>query len=129
MDEPKTDKASLKNLVITMIVVSLIAGGFVLTVSFLQRKILIKTETKIVEVTLRPPGCPQSFEEFQKLVEAGKSVKLIPTNLNSYGVNGQFVNPKHVVLQRSGTSELACGYLYVRAKIGGKPLHDVYDSI
>lgn len=69
----------------------------------------------VMEVVLKKPSCPDTFDEFSKLRESGQIVTLAQ-DLNSYGENGRFVNPKITVVKSSGSgSQVACGYLYVKA--------------
>lgn len=77
----------------------------------------------VKEVVLKKPSCPDTFDEFSKLRESGQIV-ILAQNLNSYGENGGFVNPKITIVKSSGSgSQVACGYLYVKAHgEGGRPL-------
>ncbi len=77
----------------------------------------------VKEIVLKKPSCPDTFDEFNKLRESGQIVALAQ-NLNSYGENGHFVNPKITVVKSSGSgSQVACGYLYVKARgKSGRPL-------
>jgi len=77
----------------------------------------------VKEIVLKKPSCPDTFDEFNKLRESGQLV-ILARDLNSYGENGRFVNPKITVVKSSGSgSQVACGYLYVRAYgKDGRPL-------
>ena len=69
----------------------------------------------VKEIVLKKPSCPDTFDEFNILRKSGQIVTLA-RDLNSYGENGHFVNPKITVVKSSGSgSQVACGYLYVKA--------------
>lgn len=87
---------------------------------------------KIVTVTqgvpITPPTCIGGYNEFQKLLTSKQVVELI-ANTPMHAVNNQLVNSKTVSVNRAGTGEIACGYLYVLAHKDGKALEDNYDSV
>ncbi|MFA6533168.1 MAG: hypothetical protein WCT22_04195 [Patescibacteria group bacterium] len=85
---------------------------------------------KIVEkpVVLRAPECPENFEAYKKLMEGGHFVRLVD-NQKSYASGGKFVGSRQIDVKKSGPGQIACGYLYVRAKIDGKSLDKKYDSV
>lgn len=83
------------------------------------------TEIK-TEVKLSIPECPRSFEAYQDLIKGGQSFKLL-TNANSYASGGKFINPLNITVNRTG--EIACGYLYVRAKKDSGALDEKTESI
>ncbi len=82
----------------------------------------------IQEVVLRAPVCDGGYAEFQRLLASGQSLQLIH-NESMFARAGRFINPKDVVVQRSGTGEVACGYLYVRTRKDGRALEEKYDSV
>src|SRR3990167_5707345 len=94
---------------------------------FIADKWTSKTETGIrqeivkevvKEVILKRPTCPDTSEAFEKLPKV-----VLIENLNSYGDSGQFINKKIVVIKSSGSgSKIACGYLYIIAHAGNRPL-------
>ena len=70
------------------------------------------------EVILKRPTCPDTSESF-----AGLPKVILASNLNSYGDKGLFVNKKVLVVKSIGSgSQVACGYLYVKAHAGNRPL-------
>ncbi len=70
---------------------------------------------------------PASFENFKLLVQQAGFSEILLQNVSSYAAQGKFVKDYQVTVHTNG--QIACGYLYVRARIGGKPLNDAYDSI
>jgi len=77
------------------------------------RQELIKDVVK--EVILKKPSCPNTTEAFYSLRDSGQLVTLM-RDLNTYGENGAFVNPKITIVKSTGVgSQIACGYLYIKA--------------
>ena len=69
----------------------------------------------VKEIVVKKPSCPDTTDTFNTLRNSGQIVTLV-TNLNTYGENGAFVNPKITVIKSTGSgSQIACGYLYVKA--------------
>lgn len=69
----------------------------------------------VKEVVLKKPSCPDTTDAFFTLKDSGQLVTLAK-NLNTYGENGAFVNSKITVVKSTGSgSQIACGYLYVKA--------------
>src|SRR3989344_5870948 len=76
----------------------------------------------VKEVILKRPTCPDSSEAYQELKTTGKTLQLVK-NLSSYGKDGFFVNEKVVITKRTGSgSQIACGYLYSKARVGNRSL-------
>ncbi len=90
----------------------------------------VKVSEKIVEVDkiIRQPDCGESFNDYQSLVNKGQFLTLAKER-NTYASNGSFVNGFNVNLNRSGDDKIACGFLYVKARINGKMIDENYDSI
>ena len=127
-----------KALVRDLLIVALVGGVFVVILSLAIKAIFFQTSEpeiqKVVEkvieekkVILRAPKCEQSFEEYQKLVESKQTVKLVQ-NLNTYAAAGKLVNTKNIIVARSGTGEIACGYLYVKSHLTSGMLDERFDS-
>gem|GEM_PF-3492976 len=113
----------------------LIGGIIVVTTSWMaswyKKPDVIETIVEkpvIKEVVLKPPSCEGGYEEFQDLVGAGQSLQLL-NNTAMHAKDGKLLNSKDVLVSRSGTGEVACGYLYVRARKDGKSLEEKYDSV
>lgn len=76
----------------------------------------------VKEVILKRPSCPDTTDSFGTLRDSGQVVSLVK-GLNSYGENGDFVNKKFVITKSTGSgSQIACGYLYVKAHAKGRQL-------
>ncbi len=104
---------------------ALIIIGTTYVTNSLKKPEVIQTA---VTVVAQSPQCPNDFSSYQSLVNSGQSVELVK-NLNTYAANGNFINDKTIAVTRSGSDQVACGYLYVRAGIDGHPLDLTYDSI
>ena len=77
---------------------------------------IVKEVTK--QIILRRPTCADTSDSFATLPNV-----ILASNLNSYGENGLFVNQKISVVKSVGSgSQVACGYLYVKAHAGSRPL-------
>lgn len=69
----------------------------------------------INEIVVKKPSCPDTTDSFNALRDSGQIVTLAK-NLNTYGENGAFVNSKFTIVKSTGAgSQIACGYLYVKA--------------
>ena len=69
----------------------------------------------VKEIIVRRPSCPDTTEVFNALKDSGQIVTLAQ-NWNTYGENGAFVNPKVTIVKSTGSgSQIACGFLYVKA--------------
>lgn len=104
---------------ILMIIIFL--GGF-----YIYSKIAAPGLNK-TPIVLKAPTCSLNFSDYEKLLP-DQSVNLVH-NLNSYAIKGQFYNSRSIDLIRSGDDEIACGYLYIKAKVDGRALDDKYESI
>jgi len=120
-------KTSLSRLLLAMVLLALIMAVAVILIGYISNHFTASPSPQTVLVV--SPACNNSEAEFASLVAAGQSVDLTK-NLNTYAYQGKFVNEKTVIVNRSGTGEIACGYLDIKAhKSGDKPLNDTYDSI
>jgi hypothetical protein len=105
-----------------ILLVLLLIGGYYFADQITSEK---ETETTkeivkevINEVVLKKPSCPDTSEGFAELKADGQIVPLAE-KLNSYGAKGDFINKKFTVVKVSGAgSQIACGYLYVKAHVG-----------
>lgn len=70
--------------------------------------------------------CQPSVEAYQKNIQKRQYITLIE-NAPSYASQSKFVKNYSVTIKRTG--EIACGYLYVRARNDGQPLDNKYNSI
>lgn len=117
--DKKEEKASLGfSIVVIMVSLVLIVTSFIQESSSEKDKEDFKEEIVkeiVKEVILKKPSCPDTTDAFYKLKNSGQIVTLAE-NLNSYGENGYFVNKKFTVVKSTGSgSQIACGYLYVKA--------------
>lgn len=117
-------KAILQTIVI-FIVGALIIVSVSWLVNIFRTPEVIEKE-KIIEKILSGPECPRSFEAYKTLVGGGQSFQLLK-DAPSYAFQGKFIKDYTITVNRTG--EIACGYLYVRAKNDGRPLNEKYDSI
>ncbi|MBI5306713.1 hypothetical protein HZB04_03995 [Candidatus Wolfebacteria bacterium] len=90
------------------------------------RKPEIIEKKEVVEKVISQLECPNNFEIYQDLIKKGQFVNLLE-NASSYATNGKFIKDYEITINKTG--EIACGYLYVRARNDGKPLDEKYDSI
>ena len=98
--------------------------------SVLVRQKNIQTINEVVQqVIVKRPTCPDTSNDFSKLVADGQVITL-SDNLNSYGLNGFFINDEVTVVKRTGAnSEIACGYLYAEVSVGGKPMQEQWENL
>ncbi len=113
------------------LIIFVIGAVVILTTAFFVKKFKEpEVVEKIVEtkVKITAPECQRNFTEFTKLVNSGQYFKVLE-NARSQAQNGFFTQGSvhETAVHRVG--EIACGYLYVEASAGGKPLDDKYDSI
>jgi len=115
-----------KQIWVGILLVLILIGGYLLADQFnsnrqnKDKQDAIKEVVK--EVIIKRPTCPDTFASFEELRNTGQIVTLAK-NLNSYGQNNQFVNAKYTLVKSVGTgSQIACGYLYVKAHVDGRPL-------
>ncbi|MBU1037325.1 hypothetical protein KKF32_04890 [Patescibacteria group bacterium] len=119
--------------IIQFTVILLIGSGIVLgttSIVNLIREPEVKVSEKVVEVEkiINAPECGKSFSDYESLVAKGQFLTLAE-NRNTYASNGQFINAFNVNVNRSGDGKIACGFLYVKARINGKELDKNYDSV
>lgn len=110
--ENETSKASLKDLLIAMTLFAFLGMILVLGASLAVKNIFFKnSETKIVDDSKL--SCPPTYDGF-KSISQGQILSLIDTKTPAYASNGDFVNSTIIVSKRNTTSEVVCGYLYVK---------------
>jgi len=125
MPNPQIDKASIKQLIGGVVFLAIVGGVFVLLVGYGVRQIFFKAPQPVTEVKiLRPPTCVPDLDSYQLLRERKQFVSLVSQPVNTYAVQGQFVNDFTTTVYRSGSGEIACGYLYIHAKVDGRALND-----
>lgn len=105
-------------------VVVIIVAIILIAVSFFQQILSEKNTEKVKgeiasevvkEIVLQKPSCPSTTESFYALRDSGQIVTLA-RDLNTYGKNSVFINPKITIVRSTGVgSQIACGYLYVKA--------------
>ncbi len=80
----------------------------------------------IKEVSLKRPTCPDTSDAYLNLKNSTTSLSLITASFKSYGApDGSFVGKKEVVVKVGGAnSQIACGYLYIKANVGNRPLRE-----
>ncbi|MBI2065878.1 MAG: hypothetical protein HYT68_02320 [Candidatus Zambryskibacteria bacterium] len=85
---------------------------------------------KIIEkpVFKKSLQCAPSQDAYRSVVEQGQSILLVDS-LNTYAIAGRFVNDKNLIITRSGSDEIACGYLYIKARKDSRPLETQYESV
>lgn len=113
--------------IIQFIVIIGIGSIIIISTSFLVNFI---KEPDVIEkqIIVSAPTCENSHDAYKKLVDSNQSVELV-SDSNMYAVNNKFVNGKQVIITRLGNDQIACGYLYVRARKDGKPLEEKYNSV
>lgn len=120
---------SYQKIAIQVLVILIIGVGFVWLSSSLDRQ---KPQEEIVkevvkEIILKKPACPNTSDYFAELKSAGQSV-MLAKNLNSYGTDGHFTNIKTTIVKSAGSgSQIACGYLYIKAHVAGRALQEKYE--
>ena len=110
--------------IIQVSIILAIGVGFVwLTSSFSKPKPQEEIIKEVVEEIIRKkPTCPNTFDYFNELKNTGQIVELVK-DFDSYGVDGRFTNVRHTIVKSSSSgSQIACGYLFIRAQSGGQPL-------
>ena len=80
-----------------------------------------------VHIITKVPECTDSFTEYQALINKKQSIQLIK-NVRMYASDGKLVNGRKITLERSGAGEIACGYLYVKARKNGHQLEEQFES-
>jgi len=109
--------------IIQFVIILIIGSAIVLGTTSLVN-LIREPEVKIIKT----PECGDNFDDYKKLVDKGQFLTLAK-NKNAYALKGQFINDFNVNVNRSGDGQIACGYLYVEARINGKELDKQYDSI
>ena len=135
--EQETNPSKTNELTKNLLIVAVIGGLFVIGVTYAIKVLVFSDEPEVrkvvekvieeKEVLLRAPKCEGTFEEYRNLVSASKSVTLT-NKQRAYASNG-LQGTKTITVIRSGESEVACGYLYVRASRVGGTFQKQYDSI
>jgi len=81
----------------------------------------------ISEVIIKRPVCPSTTDEYNNLRKTGQTV-IIAKDFNSYAANSEFVKTKIVTVETNGTgSQVACGYLFVRAHTNNGQLQQEWE--
>lgn len=91
-----------------------------------EPSVLEKPVEKLVPI--KAPDCALSFDDFKSLSAKGQNIQLA-RNVKTYASGGRFVNDIEITVNRSGSGEIACGYLYARARVDGRELDPRYESI
>jgi hypothetical protein len=117
--------------IIQFIVILLIGVIVVLVTTWLVN--LIKEPTIIEKpiekvVLVKSPECLLGYDEYIALKEKGQLVSIV-NNLSTYASAGKFINDKKIILKRTGSGKIACGYLYIRGHVDGRKLDSKYESI
>lgn len=111
----------------------IVGAGVILGTTFVVNKnkvpdIQIKEKIVEKEILIKTPECVGGYDEFKKLINKGQFVRLVKDR-NCYALNGLFVRDLSVDVNRSGAGILACGYLYVKARVDGRQLDKKSESI
>lgn len=86
---------------------------------------IVKNAVK--EIILKKPACPNTSDYFEELKNSGQIV-ILAKDFSSYGVNGRFTNIKTTIVKSSGSgSQIACGYLFIKASVSGRPLQQEWE--
>lgn len=111
------------------ILIFIIGAAIILSTGWIANKLRkpeVIEKKEVIEKVISQLECPNNVEAYQDLIKKGQFVNLLE-NVSSYAANGKFVKDYKVVINKTG--EIACGYLYVRARNDGKPLDEKYNSI
>lgn len=114
------------------ITIVFLIGAFVITSTawlvnhFREPEVIERVVEKQIPVSV--PECPKNLEVYNELVKEGSFIRLVE-NERMYAEEGQFVNDKNVSVLRSGEDQIACGYLYIRARKNGSGLEEKYESV
>ena len=117
--------------IIQFTIILLVGAAIVLSTSWLVNRIKKPDIVeKVVEkqILVSAPACNNDYVEFQDLIKIKQSVRII-SSVNMYAQNGKLINSREVVVNRSGTGQVACGYLYVKVRKDGRSLEEQYDSV
>ncbi|MDP4007388.1 MAG: hypothetical protein Q8P55_02220 [bacterium] len=123
------DRRTLSKVIYQVAIVLVIGIGSIWVTSFAASLITKeKSNEEIVqdvvkEVILKRPGCLNTYEAFTELKDVGRFITLT-RDFPSFGVQGGgFVHSSSGVVRIKGAaSQIACGYLYVRAHTGNGAL-------
>jgi len=122
----------MKKVAIQVFIILAIGIGFVWLSSVFTQKEPQKQPEEIVnevikEIVRRRPICPNTSDYFAELKNAGQIVVLAKDS-KSYGAEGRFVNVKRTVVKSTGSgSQIACGYLFVKAQSANQPLQQEWE--
>ena len=124
----------MKNKKIGLIIALLVtAYGAVALLGFVSRpkqtiEVSPDTVTEVIkEVILKKPTCLNTWDYFIGLKDS-KQIVVLAKNLNSYGVDGKLINIKRTVVKSVGSgSQIACGYLYIKAHVAGRALQQEWE--
>jgi hypothetical protein len=111
-------KSFFQALVILGLGLGAVIGTAFLSNTFKEPAVVNLPETIIIT----PPDCKSSVVEYKELSKKQSLVLL--KNQISYATNSEFVKSYDVSVERSGTGEIACGYLYVKTKTNQGMLHE-----
>jgi len=103
----------------------IIIGTTVLVNKIREPQVIEKINT--IERIVKAPEC-DSFNDYQSIINKGQFL-ILAKDRNTYSENGQFINNFNTNVNRSGDSQIACGYLFVKARINGNELSNQYDSV
>ncbi len=120
---------SYSQIAIQVFIILAIGVGFVwLTSSFNKQKPQEEVVGEVVqEVIRKKPTCPNTSDYFAELKNTGQIV-VLAKDFNSYGLGGRLVNVKRTIVKSTGSgSQIACGYLFVRAQAAGRPLQQKWE--
>ena len=106
---------------------AIVVVGTTIAVNYFKKPLIIERPID-KPVLVQAPSCSINYADFLALTNKGQVVNLVQ-NLNTYAADGYFVNDKQVQVSRTGQGQIACGYLYVRARVNGRALDDRYESV
>ena len=107
-----------------MIILAIGVGFVLFSSSFNKEKPSEEIVREIIkEVVKHKPTCQNTSDYFAGLKQNPDSFVVLAKDFKSYGANGLFTNIKRTVVKSpSSGSQIACGYLFVKAQSGGRPL-------
>lgn len=115
---------------IQVLIILAIGVGFVwFSSSFNKEKPQEEIVREIIkEVVKHRPTCPNTSDYFSELRKNPEQIVILAKDLSSYGVGGRFVNIKRTIVRSTGFgSQIACGYLFVKAQAAGRPLQQEWE--
>lgn len=123
------NKENFSRALIGLLATFIIGVGILYVSTILVRKFDFSIgPERIVEKIVKPPECQRNLEAFQLLIKDKQVVRLIE-NMRMYAANGKLINAQDITIARSGQGEIACGYVYIRARKNGSALEEKYESI